>query len=121
MKFNGAISMFMYKIFLFLDILGFFALVSGIDSAENDLNLFLKMTLIWCACILLTFVFYNYRVYTRHFFSIHCLITLIHGYIHKKTSSKYRHLYNIAIQEGSLIQFYEAMLDRYDSLQYKVM
>lgn len=121
MKFNGAISMFMYKVFLFLDVLGFLFLVSGIDSAESNIPFFIKLVIIWCICILFTFVFYNYRIYTRHLFSIYCVATLLHGYIHKKTESKYRMLYNAAIKEGSLIDFYESMLNRYDSLQDKVI
>ena len=114
MNIKDAASKVMFKIFLWISIIGFIILGCTVDIAAEGLKTYAYLVLGWFMCVGITTLLYDYRIITRQLYAMCCSLMLLHGYLHKNRSPKYQLLYAMAIDAGNFTEFYSYALYLYD-------
>lgn len=114
MNIKNAASKIMFKIFLWISIIGFVVLGSTVDVEAGGLKTYLYLVLGWFICVAIAALLYDYRIFTSRIFAIIQVIKVLHGYIHRIRTPKYIDLYEEVIIAGDLLAFYKMMLEVYD-------
>lgn len=114
MKHVSKFSRGLFLFFFVISCVGVGLLFATNDIEEGKLQMYFIYIAAVVVSIFVTVIIYDYRLMSRHLFSIACLLLLVYGCALNKHSDKYRVLYTIAIEAGSISRFYRVMLHLYD-------
>lgn len=114
MNTKNAISRIMFNVFASISAIGFLILGCITDVGAEGFRGYIYMVVGWFICMTIVALFYDYRIIVRHIYAFFCTCILIYAYITKRREPQYIELYKVAIDAGSIYDFYLVMLDLYD-------
>lgn len=116
MNFKNAKSKIMFKIFLWISIIGFFILGCTVDVEADGMKTYICLVLGWFLCVFITVLLYDYKMVTRRFFALGKVVKVLYGYWSKNRSEEYIEIYEAVIEAGSLLDYYKDAMEEYDWL-----
>ena len=114
MNIKNAISKIMFKIFAAVSFIGFLILGCVTDVGAEGFKNYIYLVLGWFICMFIAAMLYDYRIIFRHLYAIVCVILLVFGYLTKIRTETFIELYKLAIDAGSIYDYYGIMLEIYD-------